>query len=99
MEPTNFFLNFIFSSILGRTSYIGFYTDLLFIAACSASSAIIYIASGSIFVGIILYINGMVKDLNARIIALEINSIAEESPASAWSIYLQEINMHVEIIK
>lgn len=100
MQITKSLLNKkIFSSILGRTSYIGFYTDLLFIVACSASSATIVLASGSIFVGIFYYINGIVKDMNARILALEKDPVTETSLTSAWSFYLQEINMHVEVIK
>lgn len=78
---------------------MGFYTDWFFLATCLATNAILLLASGSIYVGIILYINGMGKDMNARILTIERDSEVEESPRSAWSIYLQEINMHAEIIQ
>lgn len=80
------------SSLIGRTCYLGFYIDWFIELTTGAACVIIIAINGSIYVGIFLYINGMVKDLKMRL-------SSELSPVRPWSIYIKEINHHVEIIK
>lgn len=59
------------------------------------------ITAGSMYVGIYLYINGMVKDMKMRIMSIDTNAVivSQHSTMSIWSTYIQEIELHVEIIK
>lgn len=56
-------------------------------------------ANISIFVGIFIYINGMVKDMKMRLSAANLDSVGDSSSINIWTIYEQELNLHNEIIK
>lgn len=87
------------STLIGRTSYVGFFIDWFIELICFATVLLILIASGSIYIGISLYIIGMVEDLKMRIPSIDSDFVAQLNPASVWSIYVKEIDHHVEIIK
>lgn len=64
-----------------------------------ASCGIIMIANGSIYVGIFLYIDGMVKDMKVRISSRGVDAKAELYPLNIWTVYSQETDLHIAIIK
>lgn len=85
---------------MGRTTYKGFYVDWFIEFACFASDPILFTSSASIYVGLFLYINAMVKDVKMRLSLINLNDSADEGhPANIWSNYVPEIDLHVEIIK
>lgn len=88
---------------MGRTTYIGFlvdwFLDMIFIIANFISFNI----TASIFVGIFLYINGMVKDMKTRFTSINDDFAACRAQQISqsneiWSIYIQEIELHIGII-
>lgn len=83
------------SSLIGRSSYLGFYIDWLLELIAVAADAVTLAINGSICVGIFLYINGMVDDMKTRISL----AAAELHPLNTWAILESEIRLHVEIIK
>lgn len=75
---------------------MGFYVDLLLQAIVLASDSTILIATISIYVGIFIYINAMVKDMKMRLLTTDLDLLEE---SSSWSIYVQEFDFHNEIIR
>lgn len=59
-------------------------------------------SSGSSYIGMFLYINGMMSDMKMRLNSMNNNSMeAQQKPSSSvekWSIYVREMDFHVEII-
>lgn len=85
---------------MGRTTYIGFYIDWFIEVCANMASLIIIISSGSLSIGIRLYINAMVKDmentLNNDDFPTESSSSSDR--AASWSTYFRGIEFHNEII-
>lgn len=59
--------------------------------------------TATIYVGMFFYINGMVGDLKTRLASINEDSAAGRThlvlqPDAIWSIYVQEIEFHIEII-
>lgn len=88
----------VHSSVLGRNSFIGFYFDLTFETVSSLANFVAIIASGSSYIGIYLYIDGMVKDSKRRLMAIDPKSTNGANQEELWPIYVGEIKLHVEII-
>lgn len=85
---------------MGRTTYMGFYVDWFIEFACFAADPIAFASSVSIYVGMFLYINAMVEDVKMRLSSINFNeSAGEQDPMNIWSMYVAEIDLHVEIIK
>lgn len=80
---------------------MGFFIDWLIELICLAADVLTMIATGSMYIGFCLYINGMVKDMQIRVMSIDTNALSssEHSTLSTWSAYVQEIDLHVEIIK
>lgn len=82
--------------------FIRFFVEWCIDASCAASCFVMVIACASSYVGIILYITGMVRDLKARLASIEDGPSPEPQrtvhPTEIWSIYVREIRFHVEII-
>lgn len=57
------------------------------------------IINGSVYVGIFLYIHGMVKDMKLRISSAGVGAVTELGPLNLWLIYSQENEFHTAIIK
>lgn len=83
---------------MGRTSYIGFFVDWFIESISTAALYATFILSVSIYVGIFLYIDGMVLDMRKRIISLNDVSTIRPRQLEKWSIYLTEIQFHNDII-
>lgn len=93
----------ILSSLNGRTNdYTDFYLDWAIELFSNVVSSTILIASTSIYIGLFLYINAMVKDMKMRNMSIGSDSMGKPPKASInlekWSIYVQYIEFHVEII-
>lgn len=105
--------------MIGREGYVGFFIDWVIELACLIADILSMIASGSLYVGIWLYISAMVKDMKMRMISfaecapeqstsstcqMPILSIDadfgdEPIPLDTWPSYVQEIILHVDIIR
>lgn len=63
------------------------------------SAGIIATTIGSIYAGLCLYINGLVADMKAKLSFSVFKGPQHEVNQSIdWSLYVQEIDFHVEII-
>lgn len=97
------FLMKCLSSLIGRANYMGFYIDWLIEVISSASGYAIVIMTASIYIGIFLYINGMVCDMKMRMKDLE-SDFTTKMPRHTTnhiricSIYVEEIEFHLNII-
>lgn len=82
-----------FSSLLGQSTYIGFYVDWSLEAVALISAFIILSAASSLFIGLLLYTNAMIADLNMRLMSIDDESEPELSQAGVefWSVYVHEI--------
>lgn len=90
----------LFSTVLGRTTYIGFFVDWLLEAFSISVGFLIESASTSMFIGILYYISAMISDLNARIMSVN-GCAAKESlqqRKALYSTYVDEMEFYTEII-
>lgn len=93
-----------FSSFIEHTSYIGFYTDCLIELLSIAASFVIFNTSASIYIGLSLYINGMKMDIQRRVMSIDHVHNSPNGPngpqtTKYWSIYMREIEFHLNIIR
>lgn len=105
MSIQTIYLIFIqFSSIFGRATYIGYFIDWLLDSIFVAANLVILTLSTSMYIGIFLYINAMVKDMKMRFssiddsLSIEPNRTKIPPSDRIWLIYEQEIEFHIEII-
>lgn len=94
----------MFSSLLGRSNYIGFYVDCIIVVAGGAADFAAILLFGTIHAGFSLYINAMVKDMKIRLEAIKDLQSPDEPRQplyrmKIWSSYVREIKFHIEIIK
>lgn len=89
------------SSLLGRSSYLGFYVDLAFEWIVVASDITILVTNITIYSGIFAYIHGMVDDIKMRLSSTnpDVGEASRARPLEYWFIYVQELSLHNEIIK
>lgn len=94
------------SPLIDGNIYIRFYADWLHQTIASLSSVTMFNSSGSMYIGLSLYINGMVQDLKKRIEKIDVDStsIGDKSPSpmtqtEIWLIYVKEMDFHMEIIE
>lgn len=88
------------SSVMGQTTYIGFFTDWLIESAVISAGLGAITATGSIYFGMFCYINGMVEDVRHRLIpsgATGAHQFLDQT--KAWPIYVREFEFHVEIAR
>lgn len=86
--------------MLGRTSYLHFFVDWFAEAFGNLSALMTIVISGSIFIGVGLYINSMAKDLE--------NVLNDDGGPTKpnrtigrmelWLTYAQQIDFHIKII-
>lgn len=82
-----------------QPSYIGFLIDWTIQLFGTVATYTIVTASASIFIGFFLYITGIVKDMKQRIERnFDIETPKPSDLTEKWSIYVQEIRFHNEII-
>lgn len=98
------------SSLLGQSKYIRFYIDWLIELFASGVVLIIIIMSVTIYVGIFLYIVGMVTDMKMRMTSIGSDPAKDKlvsqskndevyvSRRRIWSIYMEEMEFHIKII-
>lgn len=93
---------------MGRGSYIGFFVDWFIQAIACTSDFVVIILNASLFVGICFYINAMVTDMQMRTMPMKkkpnnrgwtLEPPESLSQKDAWSIYVEEIEFHNEIIE
>lgn len=89
-----------FSSFLDRSTYIGFFVLWLMDLVLLAPSILLILMSASIYIGTFLYINAMVNDLKGRLAAIVTNEPDKQQPTpdKIWPIYIQQIELHIDII-
>lgn len=89
--------------MLGRSNYFGFFIDWFVELIGNATAYAMIIATASIFIGLSLYINGMMEDMKMRLMSIDSDSTEKPSkrlnPVQMWSIYVEEIQFHIEIIE
>lgn len=91
----------IFSSFLGRTNYVGFFVDWSIQSVAIIGCFFVVLASGISYVGIFLYIHGMVADVQKRLESIGDGVTTQTTGSSSvqmWSIYRQQIDFHLKII-
>lgn len=76
---------------------MGFYIDWLIEGIAGIACYTILTISSSIYIGMFLYITGMVKDMKVQIDQDLSPELSKET--NKWMIYLQEIKFHAEIIR
>lgn len=90
------------SSVFGAT-YCGFYFDLVCEALSTVANYVGIISSGSSFIGIHLYINGMMRDMKMQFTSIKKHFKDQPSESlkrmEIWSTYVREINFHNEILE
>lgn len=87
-----FLLSHSFSSLIGRETYFGYYVDCFSEALGATSFTLTLLTTGSLYLGIYLYINGMADDLQATVEKLD-----QVEPEDMWATYVEEIRFHNEI--
>lgn len=83
-----------FSSWLGRETYLGYYIDWFHQVAGVFPYCFILFIIASFYIGVYLYITGMVVDLHDTLKQLD-----QEKPNHLWPIYVNEFRFHNEILK
>lgn len=91
------------SSLFGQSTFFGFLVDWFIQTTDGLINFMVLTISVSLYIGMFLYITGMARDMQARIIAIE-DDLASEQPqkmnqANKWPIYVREIQFHAEIIR
>lgn len=82
---------------MGRGTYFGFAVDWFIVSTAVASCYVVFITAALIYLGLCLYIKGMVMDMKAQLRCLR--SAEKMNQANRWAIYLKEITFHNEIIQ
>lgn len=77
---------------------MGFAADSLIELTSTISCFIVLTAVGSLYVGLCLYISGMVADMKTRLDSA-FASPKEFNKTDQWTVIVQEINFHTEIIE
>lgn len=89
--------------MIGRTTFTGFYIDLLVQVIGLTADIIIFNTAATIYVGMFLYIHGMREDTKNRLTLLIENSVLESNqsvePIDTWSNYVHEIDHHARMIE
>lgn len=81
------------SSLIGRTTYIGFFIDWCIEVISVLGIFVTFISAGSFYVGMCLYINGMVEDMKIRMTSLD------AAQMEIWSSNVRQIQFHNEILR
>lgn len=80
--------------------YLRFAFDWLIELLAIIPGAIVIVMTGSLYSGLCLYINGMVADMKASIPNSAFDShLRSNQPVEYWSIFVKEIDFHIEIIE
>lgn len=85
-------------------TYLGFYFDLACEALSTIANYVGIISTGSSFIGIHLYINGMMRDMKMQFNSINVDFMDPSKPSNSlrrmekWSIYVREIEFHIEIV-
>lgn len=77
---------------------MGFAVDSLIELTSTISCFIVLTTVGSLYVGLCLYINGMVADMRTRVDSA-FASHKEFNKMDQWAVILKEIDFHNEIIE
>lgn len=97
-----FFMNkislifFTSSSLFGRDKYYGFAVDWLIELLSIIAGFIGYITVGSFYVGLCLYINGMVTDMKIKMVNKSSSDYLDGT--RFWMVNVKEMMFHAEII-
>lgn len=91
------------SSFFDRLTYKGFLVSWIIEGSSAAAGFLILVIVGSIYIGMVLYIAGMVKDMRMRIVPYD-SDFAPEShqplnQIKAWLMFAREIEFHAEILR
>lgn len=97
--PPSFDVGPLFSSLLGQTTYIGFYVDWLIEVVAIVAGFTILAAASSLFIGMFVYINATIADSRMRLSSIEPGHAIDQSAVKFWPVYLREINFHIDIIR
>lgn len=102
-ENSNHSIRICSSSLIGRSDYLGFFIDWLVECLGTVAEFEMIIVSGSIYVGIFMYIDAMVSDIRMRFKTIADELSVEAKPSldnlRLWSAYVREIDFHIEIIR
>lgn len=95
----NVFLCFLCSSLFGREKYFGFAVDWFIVLISISSCLIVFTAVASLYVGLCLYISGMVTDMRTQLISSTFVLDGNVHQTNQRRIYAEEIAFHIEIIE
>lgn len=89
----------IFSSLLGRESYFGFFVDWFIELIAEVMCLIVFVTSATLYIGLCLYINGMVMDMKTEMACSNFILDKKIDLPNYWSTYAMTIDFHCEIIE
>lgn len=97
-----FSIFFLYSSIFGNVTYIGFYTDLLITLLAATTSVTTMLAAASFHFGMCSYVTEMVTDMSGQLAQIEFvqpkKSISSRRTMLTMQI-IEEIQFHVKIME
>lgn len=98
--------NFIYSDLLGERTFIGFYCTWIY--QLLAGSFFLFVITFSVLfpIGMCIYVHAIINDLKATIKKLDCdppsnqksNKKCHSKKTSSWTIYVDAINLHNDII-
>lgn len=90
----------VHSSLMGRDTYTGFYCNWIFVLFSLTGASLIVLSSATIYIGMFLYIDGLVRDLKMRLLAVADDfSIGSLNLERNWLIYVHEIKFHIQVFR
>lgn len=78
---------------------MGFYLDWFFQINNGFDALVLVLVAGSIFIGMFLYITGMVSDMKMRIATIDDDLASQQKNRHFWLLHVREFRFHVEIIE
>lgn len=90
------------SSLMGRDNYMGFFVDWSIEVIATTTGYMTVILSALFYIGMYLYIDGMVNDMRMELMPNRPDSFKKPrhplDQRKKWSIYVRQIEFHIEII-
>lgn len=87
---------------MGRDNYMGFFVDWSIEVIATTTGYMTVILSALFYIGMYLYINGMVNDMRMELMPNRPDSFKKPrhplDQRKNWSIYVRQIEFHIEII-
>lgn len=91
------FLKTNHSQLIDQNRYIAFLVDWILETLCVLCTSVGFIANGSMYISLCLYIDGMVAGLKAQMSSLDQKRLADLT--AIRSIYVKALKFHIDIVE